>query len=104
MDGARVDHVAARDGTSLLLRHWPVPAGEPWATMLLVHGLAEHSGRYEHVGARLAEERVVALRSAAPARPLILFGHSLGGLVSLGYVLDGRSWPDMLVLSAPAIG
>jgi len=136
--GAQVEHVAARDGTSLLLRHWPVPAGEPWATMLLVHGLAEHSGRYEHVGTRLAEagvdthaydqrgfgasggprasidrwsqlhddleERLVALRAATPGRPLALFGHSLGGLISLGYVLDGRAWPDMLVLSAPAIG
>jgi alpha-beta hydrolase superfamily lysophospholipase len=136
--GAKVEHVAARDGTTLLLRHWPVPAGEPWATVLLVHGLAEHSGRYEHVGAWLAEagidthaydqrgfgasggprasidrwsqlhddleERVVALRSVAPARPLVLFGHSLGGLISLGYVLDGRAWPDLLVLSAPAIG
>jgi alpha-beta hydrolase superfamily lysophospholipase len=139
MDGrARVDHVAARDGTSLLIRHWPVADGEPWATMLLVHGLAEHSGRYEHVGAQLAEagidahaydqrgfgasggprasvdrwsqlhddleERVAAARSIAPARPLVLFGHSLGGLVSLGYVLDGRVRPDLLVLSAPAIG
>ena len=43
--GARVDHVGARDGTELLLRHWPVTTGEPWASMLLVHGLAEHSGR-----------------------------------------------------------
>ena len=136
--GARVDHVAARDGTTLLVRHWPVSSGEPWATMLLVHGLAEHSGRYEHVGTQLAEagvdahaydqrgfgasggprasverwsqlhddleERIAALRSLAPARPLVLFGHSLGGLVSLGYVLDGRSRPDLLVLSAPAIG
>jgi acylglycerol lipase len=136
--GARVDHVAARDGTPLLLRHWPVPGGEPWATMLLVHGLAEHSGRYEHVGAQLAEagidtfafdqrgfgasggprasidrwsqyhddleERLVALRSIAPGRPVVLFGHSLGGLISLGYVLDGRARPDLLVLSAPAIG
>jgi alpha-beta hydrolase superfamily lysophospholipase len=136
--GAQVEHVAARDGTSLLLRHWPVPAGEPWATMLLVHGLAEHSGRYEHVGAQLAgagidtfacdqrgfgasggprasidrwsqyhddlEERLVALRSIAPGRPVVLFGHSLGGLISLGYVLDGRARPDLLVLSAPAIG
>ena len=136
--GARVDHVAARDGTSLLVRHWAVASGEPWATMLLVHGLAEHSGRYEHVGTQLAEagvdayaydqrgfgasggprasverwsqlhddleERIAALRSLAPARPLVLFGHSLGGLVSLGYVLDGRSRPDLLVLSAPAIG
>ena len=136
--GARVDHVAARDGTSILIRHWPVRAGEPWATMLLVHGLAEHSGRYEHVGTQLAEEgidthaydqrgfcasggprasvdrwsqlhddleeRIAAARSIAPSRPLALFGHSLGGLVSLGYVLEGRARPDLLVLSAPAIG
>ena len=136
--GARVDHVATRDGTSLLIRHWPVRSGEPWATMLLVHGLAEHSGRYEHVGSQLAEagidthaydqrgfgasggprasvdrwsllhddleERIAAARTVAPTRPLALFGHSLGGLVSLGYVLDGRARPDLLVLSAPAIG
>ena len=135
---ARVDHVGARDGTPLLLRHWPVARGEPWAAMLIVHGLAEHCGRYEHVGARLAdagidthafdlrgfggsggarasvdrwsqlhddlEERLVGVRSIAPARPLVLFGHSLGGLISLGYVLDGRARPDLLVLSAPAIG
>lgn len=135
---ARVDHVGARDGTALLLRHWPVRAGEPWAAMLIVHGLAEHCGRYEHVGSQLAdagidthafdlrgfggsggarasidrwsqlhddlEERLVGIRSIAPARPLVLFGHSLGGLITLGYVLDGRARPDMLVLSAPAIG
>jgi len=136
--GARVDHVSTRDGTTLLVRRWPVRTGEPWATMLLVHGLAEHSGRYEHVGTQLAEagidahafdqrgfgasggprasvdrwsqlhddleERVAAVRSIEPSRPLVLYGHSLGGLVSLGYVLDARVEPDLLVLSAPAIG
>src|SRR5215213_1260940 len=135
---ARVDHVGARDGTALLLRHWPVTSGEPWASMLIVHGLAEHCGRYEHVGAQLAsagidthafdlrgfggsggprasidrwsqlhddvEERLVGVRSIAPGRPLVLFGHSMGGLIALGYVLDGRARPDLLVLSAPAIG
>src|SRR5688500_3923517 len=134
---AEVVHVAARDGTPLVVRHWAVQSGEPWASMVLVHGLAEHSGRYEHVGGQLAdagiegfaldlrgfgasggprasverwsqlhddlEERVVAARSGAPERPLVLYGHSLGGLISLGYVLDGRSRPDLLVLSAPAI-
>ena len=138
MSQAQVDHVAARDGTELLVRHWPVASGEPWASMLLVHGLAEHCGRYEHVGAQLAEagieafaydqrgfgasggprasverwsqlhddleERMGAVRSIAPTRPLVLYGHSLGGLITLGYVLDGRARPDLLVLSAPAIG
>ena len=135
---AVVERVAARDGTPLLARHWAVETGEPWASLLLVHGLAEHSGRYEHVGAQLAaagietfsfdlrgfgasggprasidrwsqlhddvEERLVAVRAIAPARPLVLYGHSLGGLIALGYVLDGRAKPDLLVLSAPAIG
>jgi len=49
------------------------------------------------------EEQATALRAAVPERPLVLYGHSLGGLVCLGYVLDGRSEPDLLVLSAPAI-
>jgi alpha-beta hydrolase superfamily lysophospholipase len=106
--------------------------------MLLVHGLAEHCGRYDHVGAQLAqagiethgfdlrgfggsggprasverwsqhhddvEERMVAARSVAPGRPLVLYGHSMGGLIALGYVLDARARPDLLVVSAPAIG
>lgn len=137
MNGARVEHVTARDGTALLTRHWAVPTGEPWASMLLVHGIAEHCGRYEHVGSRLAalgvdahafdlrgyggsggarafvdrwsqlhddlEERMVAVRSIAPSRPLALYGHSMGGLIALGYVMDARARPDLLVLSAPAI-
>ena len=41
------------------------------------------------------EERVVAIRSIAPGRPLVLYGHSLGGLIALGYVLDGRAQPDL---------
>ncbi len=41
------------DGTDVLTRHWPA-AGEAWVSVLLVHGLGEHSGRYEHVGDQLA--------------------------------------------------
>lgn len=135
--GASIEHVVARDGTPLLLRHWTVAGAAPWASVVLVHGLAEHCGRYDRVGAQLAragldvhgfdlrgfggsggprasvdrwsqlhddlEERLVAVRSIAPSRPLVLFGHSMGGLIALGYVLDGRARPDLLVLSAPAI-
>jgi alpha-beta hydrolase superfamily lysophospholipase len=44
--------LTARDGLELFTRHWP--AAEPRATVILVHGIAEHSGRWEHVGSRLA--------------------------------------------------
>lgn len=131
-----VDRHAAADGTDLLVRHWPA-GGEAWARLLIVHGLAEHSGRYEHVGRHFAaagidahgidlrgfggsggrrawvdrwadhhddlEARVAVLRAMTPSVPFVLYGHSLGGLVALGYVLDARSQPDLLVLSAPAV-
>lgn len=50
-------------------------------------------------------ERLTSLREADPDRPLILYGHSLGGLIATGYVLSDRPrpMPDLLVLSAPAL-
>lgn len=44
-----------------LIRTWPEP-DDLWATMLIVHGLGEHSGRYEHVGDQLVEAGI-AVRS-----------------------------------------
>lgn len=43
----------ARDGTPILTRRWAA-GGPVWASILLVHGIAEHAGRYEHVGRQLA--------------------------------------------------
>ena len=40
------------DGVRLALRHWD-PTGAPRGTVLIVHGLGEHSGRYESVAAFL---------------------------------------------------
>ncbi len=105
--------------------------------MVIVHGLGEHSGRYEHVGAQLAAagletfswdqrgfgasggerayvddfsryyddvaDRLAAARASLPGRPVVLYGHSLGGLIALGYALSERPAPDFLVLSAPGI-
>ncbi len=42
-----------QDGMRLLLRSW-TPSGTPRAAVVIVHGLGEHSGRYEHVGGHLA--------------------------------------------------
>ena len=140
-----VSHVTATDGTDLLVRYWPPADAEagvartwqPWASVLLVHGLGEHSGRYEHVGAQMAAaglevfaydlrgmggsggrrgdverwaqfhddlgERLAAVRAGAGGRPVVVYGHSLGGLISAGYLLGDRPRPDVAVLSSPAL-
>lgn len=126
-----------REGVKLLTREWQ-PASVPRAAILIVHGLGEHCGRYEHVGDWFSEagylvrswdqcgfgasggergfierwskqhdeveDQLADLRAAAPGIPSVLYGHSLGGLIALGYALDaGRPRPDLLILSAPAL-
>ena len=49
-----VRHSRAR-GTSDLYRQSWLPDDTPCATVLLVHGLGEHSGRYEHVAKHLTD-------------------------------------------------
>lgn len=44
--------VRTTDGIQLLERSWR-PDGAPSATVAIVHGYAEHSGRYQHVAQRL---------------------------------------------------
>ena len=56
---AEIETLPARDGTALLARHWP-PAGDPWATILVVHGLGEHSGRHEATAGRFAAAGIEA--------------------------------------------
>ncbi len=52
------------------------------------------------------EDQLAAVRAVAAGLPVVLYGHSMGGLIALGYVLaePPRPHPDLLVLSAPAIG
>ena len=67
------------DGTAIALREWPVPAGvERRGSLLLVHGLGEHSGRYAHVAERLA-----ALGLHVRAYDLRGHGHSDGARGSI---------------------
>lgn len=140
------------DGLPLHWRQWSRPgAGPVRGTVLIVHGLGEHIGRYEHVAARLNDwgwhvvghdqrghgasagargdipcadrlqqdlAQVIDELRADPqlgAGPLVLLGHSMGGLVAARFVAGGLAlgnggvlpaWfrpVDALVLSSPAL-
>jgi len=132
------------DGLGLHLHPGPPPAGPVRGTVLVVHGLGEHGGRYAHVAAHLAAQGWAVLaydqrghgRSPGPrgglarddsllgdlgqlvrwARthlpgPLVLLGHSMGGLLAGRFVAEGLSpqpapwWHvvDALVMSSPAL-
>lgn len=151
--GSVIDYGVTRDGLIQLRRRWaasgpalavdpksstiPEPsAGRARAVVCVLHGVAEHSGRYEHVGAALAgrgfevvavdhrghgrsggrrghvdrwsqylddvEDQMAEIRGLG--RPVVMLGHSLGGLMALSYCVEGRPASDLLVVSAPALG
>ena len=141
--GAMPLSLRTADGLTLALGEW-VPATASRGTVLVVHGLGEHMGRYAHVAAALCArgwrvfaydqrghgtsqgERgrlstadallvdlaavIDAVRARSPG-PLVLLGHSLGGLVVARFVAGGLETPrpawhrevDALVLSSPAL-
>ena len=140
------DTVQIADGIALHVRHWPLSTSTQPArgTVLIVHGLGEHIGRYPHVAAHLNawgwnvvgfDQRGHGLSGGARGRlaaddsllqdlsqvidavrtehagPLVLLGHSMGGLVAARFVAEGllaspAPWHravDALVISSPAL-
>jgi acylglycerol lipase len=128
----------APDGVALRTLRWE-PEEPAWAALLLVHGLGEHAGRYDHVARQMAaagidvhaydhrgfgassgpradvrrwsqfhddlEARMDEARAASDGMPLTLYGHSMGGLIVLGYALaeTARALPDLMVLTSPGL-
>ena len=72
---------------------------------LLGHG-ASSGGRADVARWSLFLDQVEGSLEAVrtEGRPLVLLGHSVGGLIALDYALAERPQPDLLVLSAPALG
>lgn len=129
----------ASDGDNLAVQDWPLPEGLALrGVVVLVHGLGEHAGRYEHVARRLNDWGFAVrgydqfghgesggVRGCLPsssrlvddladivestrlrmddATPLIVLGHSMGGLVAACLAAQNRMRIDGLVLSSPAL-
>lgn len=134
MPSSTASSTVTRDGTPQLSRRWD--ASPERARIVLVHGLGEHSGRYERVGSQFADAGI-SVRSfdllgfgasggprghvdswttyldqvedhvadaGQDGVPVILLGHSMGGLIAFEYALSERPQPSLLVLSSPALG
>ncbi len=134
--------LVAADGVPLMWQEWPCAAAR--GTVLIVHGLGEHIGRYDALAKRLNESGwrvagadlrghgrsggargglprsdallndlslVIDAVRAATSGPLVLLGHSMGGLIASRFVAEGLGAPrapwsrevDALVLSSPAL-
>jgi alpha-beta hydrolase superfamily lysophospholipase len=127
----------SKDGLKIFGQEWK-PEGKVKAAIALVHGLGEHSGRYQHVaeafcakgysltgfdlrghgksegirGHAASYEALMAdithnielTREHFPGVPIFLYGHSLGGNLSLYYCLTQK--PDLkgAIVTSPGLG
>lgn len=125
---------------TLAIYDWPAPEMPAVGTVLLVHGLGEHAGRYGEVAAHLRSWGFIVRAydqqghgRSAGARgdmlhpgslltdlghvidatrqrqrcadlPLVLLGHSMGGLVVARALAEQLRYVDAAVLSSPALG
>jgi len=128
----------ASDGDRIVMLDWPLEASAALrGVVIVVHGLGEHAGRYEHVALKLNEwgfavrgydqcghgesggargslptdtrllddlaDIIDSTRARMrPGTPLILLGHSMGGLVVGRFVSLGLRPVDGLIMSSPA--
>ncbi len=125
------------DGLDLYYQSW-LPEGEPKAVIVIVHGMGEHGGRYQHVvnglvpsgyaiyaadhrghgrspGKRMFVSKwseylddlglfIKLVKERWAERPFFLYGHSMGGNITLNYVLRNPEGYNGVIASAPAVG
>lgn len=131
-----VHHLTASGSTRVAFRQ--ALSSKPKAVVQILHGLAEHSGRYgrfaaalSNVGyhtyaqdlpghglnitacapqgcfaARMGSETVISevlafnqhIRQKHPGLPVVLFGHSMGGLIAFNFALSHSSTIDAIAI------
>jgi alpha-beta hydrolase superfamily lysophospholipase len=128
--------VETADGLDLYVRRWEAEGVPHLWTFVIVHGLGEHGGRYQHLAAwfvprgasvyamdhrghgRSGGQRghapslkallddidIVIMRARRESGgPVVLIGHSFGGLLAIAYALDHPDRIDRAIISAPAL-
>jgi len=86
-----------RDGADIQWQAW-LPDAEPDAVVLLSHGLAEHAGRYAHVGAGMSERGLAVYapdhrghgRSSGPRTQIDSIDHTVDDLHTFAGIVKGR--------------
>jgi alpha-beta hydrolase superfamily lysophospholipase len=131
---------ATGDGLQLRWRSWNAERAN--GVIVIIHGLAEHGGRYRETAEYFAnhgwavyagdlrghgespdvpgagrvhvdrftdyfmdvQALVRQARADHPDLPLFLLGHSMGGLITISYVLDHPQGLAGAIISSPALG
>ena len=127
----------AADGVELFEQCWRPADRRPDAVVVLVHGIKDHSARYDELASALVAagfaacgfdhrghgrsagprfaihsfarvlddmDRYLAVtRARFPGAPIVLFGHSMGGVLAPLHVIERRPQVAGLILSASAV-
>ncbi len=132
----REETFQGQSGLDLYSQSWH-PSGESKAALVMLHGVAEHSGRYQNLVDGLVDQGhtlytydqrghgksegqrgfieswteyrvdfntfLDLVRHKNPAKPIFAYGHSMGALIILDYLLHGADSLEGVIVSGSPI-
>jgi len=131
---AQENSYKSSDGVSIFTQTWQ-PQSKPRAIVCIIHGLGEHSSRYEHVAhyyqkhnylvtamdlrghGRSGGQRghspsfeivltdlaqfISQIENTYPGLPVFMYGHSLGGLLTINFALRNLNHVKGFIVTSP---